>query len=63
MPNVIIDYLYCKLPVISTSIGSIPEMLLTPKAEIAGDILSISENGVAVQDLQNAMELYLIDDK
>ncbi|RZK31506.1 MAG: glycosyltransferase [Hymenobacter sp.] len=63
LPNVIIDYLRCHLPVISTRVGEIPGMLTTPDGQVAGEILPLPVPNVAVETttLQLAMEKYLVD--
>ena len=63
LPNVIIDYLRCFLPVISTAIGEIPRMLSLPDGQVAGEILPLPVPGVpvSVDLLRLAMEAYLTD--
>lgn len=63
LPNVIIDYLRCDLPVISTDIGEIKEMLRTEDGLSAGIVLPLEPEGqgVSVATLREAMEIYLND--
>lgn len=63
LPNVIVDYLRCELPVISTAIGEIPEMLRAADGELAGTVLPLlpEQAGVSVPLLAEAMERYLVD--
>ncbi len=55
MPNVIIDYLRCSLPVIASDIAEIPQMLTLPGGEEAGYILKLLSPGTGVSE----EELYL----
>lgn len=61
LPNVIIDYLRCGLPVISTDIGEIKEMLGLPNGQSAGTVLPLLPNGsgVEVETLREAMASYM----
>lgn len=63
LPNVIIDYLRCGLPVVSTAIGEIPDMLRTSDGQPAGTIIPLlpGNSGVDVTSLAEAMEPYLTD--
>jgi L-malate glycosyltransferase len=63
LPNVIIDYLRCHLPVISTAIGEIPTMLTLPDGQVAGEILPLVAPGVpiSVSSLKDAMAYYVTD--
>ncbi|MBD2766427.1 glycosyltransferase family 4 protein [Hymenobacter sp. BT664] len=57
LPNVIIDYLRCHLPVLASDIGEIPGMLTLPDGSVAGEILPrpIEGQGVNVATLGQAM--------
>lgn len=61
LPNVIIDYLRCGLPVVASDIGEIPNMLTLPDGGVAGAVLprSGSNGGVDVSALQHSMERLL----
>lgn len=63
LPNVIIDYLRCGLPVVSTAIGEIPDMLRTADGQEAGTVLPLlpGQVGVSTKLLAEAMERYLVD--
>ncbi|WBA41967.1 glycosyltransferase family 4 protein [Hymenobacter canadensis] len=63
LPNVIIDYLRCGLPVLASDIGEIPNMLTLPDGSVAGAVLPRSghQGGVEVSALQQAMEQLLAD--
>ncbi len=63
LPNVVVDYLRCGLPVISTAIGEIPEMLRTADGHSAGTVLPLlpGNAGVSPKLLADAMERYLTD--
>lgn len=63
LPNVIIDYLRCGLPVLASDIGEIPNMLTLPDGSVAGAVLPRSgqQGGVEVAALQQAMEQLLAD--
>lgn len=63
LPNVIVDYLRCGLPVISTAIGEIPDMLRASDGQHAGTVLPLlPENaGVSTTLLAEAMNRYLTD--
>lgn len=57
MPNVIVDYLRCGLPVIVSDIGEIPEMLRLPEGGTAGRVLKRNgTKGVDTRELKKAME-------
>lgn len=64
LPNVIIDYLRCGLPVVSTAIGEIPEMLRAADGHSAGTVLPLlpGNSGVSTTLLAEAMERYLADE-
>jgi glycosyltransferase involved in cell wall biosynthesis len=57
LPNVIIDYLRCHLPVLASNIGEIPGMLTLPDGSIAGEVLPLltEGKGVEVEALSKAM--------
>ena len=63
LPNVIIDYLRCHLPVIASDIGEIPGMLTLPDGTVAGAILPRlgPGQGVSVLQLSQEMERLLAD--
>ena len=63
LPNVIIDYLRCHLPVIASDIGEIPGMLTLPDGTVAGAILPRlgTSQGVSVLHLSQEMERLLVD--
>jgi glycosyltransferase involved in cell wall biosynthesis len=63
LPNVIIDYLRCGLPVLSTAIGEIPDMLRTADGQSAGTVLPLlpGNSGVSPTLLAEAMARYLTD--
>lgn len=63
LPNVIIDYLRCRLPVIASDIGEIPGMLTLADGGVAGAILSRQGHGqgVCMAELAQEMEQLLID--
>ncbi len=63
LPNVIIDYLRCGLPVIATAIGEIPEMLRAADGQPAGTVLPLlpGNTGVSATLLAEAMAHYLTD--
>ncbi|WP_181304256.1 glycosyltransferase family 4 protein [Rufibacter sp. XAAS-G3-1] len=61
LPTVIIEALYCGLPVISTRIGEVSEMLKGNEAgELAG-ILIEQDDQTIIDDLVEAMSLYVHD--
>ncbi|MBF89556.1 MAG: hypothetical protein CMG75_07795 [Candidatus Marinimicrobia bacterium] len=55
LPTVIIEYLSCGIPVISTDIGEIKSMI-TWKDKIAGEIISINRGEVSKNELINSMK-------
>jgi glycosyltransferase involved in cell wall biosynthesis len=61
MPNVVIDYLRCGLPVIASVIGEVPGMLQDAGGQAAGILLPLSpdSNRVSVTELAKAMEDYI----
>lgn len=63
LPNVIIDYLRCELPVLASDIGEIPNMLTLPDGSIAGSILPRlgPDRGVSIALLSQEMERLLVD--
>jgi glycosyltransferase involved in cell wall biosynthesis len=64
LPNVIIDYLRCGLPVVSTAIGEIPDMLRAADGQSAGTVLPLlpGSSGVSIPLLAEAMVRYLTDE-
>lgn len=65
MPNVIIDYLRCGLPVIATAIGEVPDMLTAEDGQVAGSILPLlpGNTGLEVDTLAAAMQRLIADKK
>lgn len=63
LPNAIIEYLRCSLPVIASNIGEIPNMLTVPGKGEAGHILKRQgpDGGVSDSDLSQAMEQLVSD--
>jgi L-malate glycosyltransferase len=63
LPNVIIDYLRCGLPVLASDIGEIPNMLTLPDGSVAGTVLPRSgiKGEVSVPLLAEVMERLLAD--
>lgn len=62
LPCTLVEYLACGLPVISTNIGSIPEML-TLGDDRAGFVLPLSNHlQIDVQQLQDLMLKYMVDE-
>jgi glycosyltransferase involved in cell wall biosynthesis len=63
LPNVVIDYLRCGLPVVSTAIGEIPDMLQAADGQPAGTVLPLlpANAGLDPALLAEAMERYLTD--
>jgi glycosyltransferase involved in cell wall biosynthesis len=61
MPNVIIDYLRCGLPVVATAIGEIADMLSAADGQQAGTVIPLSagNNSLSVDHLAAAMEQYV----
>lgn len=61
MPNVIIDYLRCGLPVIATAIGEITDMLSDANGHLAGTVipLLVGNKGLTIGHLATAMEQYV----
>jgi len=61
MPNVIIDYLRCGLPVVATAIGEISDMLSDVDGQMAGTVISLlaGNNGLSIDHLATAMEQYV----
>ncbi|UYZ57453.1 glycosyltransferase family 4 protein [Hymenobacter latericus] len=63
LPNVIVDYLLCRLPVVASEIGEIPHMLKTHDGYTAGEVLRLPQagRGVDVQELYQAMKKLVAD--
>lgn len=60
-PNTIIEYLYCKKPVIATKHAEIPNMLIAGN-EVAGKLINLDGSGKAsIDELSKAMQSYLDD--
>lgn len=61
MPNVIIDYLRCGLPVVATDIGEIPDMLSAADGQMAGTVIPLlaGNKGLSSDRLAAAMEQYV----
>jgi glycosyltransferase involved in cell wall biosynthesis len=62
MPNVIIDYLRCGLPVLASDIGEIPAMLSLPDDAVAGKILPRTPEGAVGVDALAAVMRALVSD-
>lgn len=58
LPNSIIEYLSEGKPVIATEIGEIGQML-DAEGHLAGQLLQLTERGLVLDDLKNAMEKYM----
>ncbi|WP_210519751.1 glycosyltransferase family 4 protein [Hymenobacter terricola] len=59
LPNSIAEYLFCKKPVISTTVGEIQQMITTPDGQEAGLLIEFPEYGLADgQQLYEAMAQY-----
>ncbi|QEC69075.1 glycosyltransferase family 4 protein [Panacibacter ginsenosidivorans] len=58
LPNSIIEYLFCGKPVIATSIGAVEEMI-SYNHERAGILIGLVHEKVAVQDIADAIQVYL----
>jgi glycosyltransferase involved in cell wall biosynthesis len=61
LPNVVIEALFCGIPVIATDIGDIRQMLTTPEGSISGVLLAAEPRDGIVESLRRAMEAYLQD--
>lgn len=62
LPNSIAEYLFCGVPVVTTRIGEIPQMLAVPGQGLAGVL--VEQNGRGLSDpaaLTAAMRAYLTD--
>jgi glycosyltransferase involved in cell wall biosynthesis len=55
LPTVIIEYLMCNKPIISSDIGAVREMLQTDSNEIAGLLIKYNADGVDEFDLMKKM--------
>jgi glycosyltransferase involved in cell wall biosynthesis len=61
LPTVVMEALYCGVPVISSAIGEIPAMLAAPSGEICGQLLDIAPPETLTERLAEAMRRYLDD--
>ena len=61
LPTVVMEALYCGVPVISTAIGEVPAMLATPSGETCGQLLDLVPAGTLSERLAEAMRRYLTD--
>lgn len=60
-PSTIVEYMACGLPVISTNIGEIPNMITNNK-ERGGILINLVENGMpSLVELKNAIDLLFSD--
>lgn len=60
-PSTIVEYMACGLPVISTNIGEIPNMI-TNNEEKGGILINLEENGMpSLVELKNAIDLLYSD--
>ena len=62
LPNTVIEYLAYELPVISTNIGDIREMILSEKGD-AGILLELDNGGVNIDELASAVYKLYSDKK
>ncbi|MEZ5050577.1 MAG: glycosyltransferase family 4 protein [Saprospiraceae bacterium] len=60
LPNSIIEYLSEGKPIIATEIGEIRQML-EADGDLAGQLLQLTEKGLVINDLKDAMEKYIVD--
>jgi glycosyltransferase involved in cell wall biosynthesis len=59
LPNVIVEYIYCGLPVIATNVGEIKNMI-TYDNQMAGIIIDLEQNGKPdIQKIVDAMLFYI----
>lgn len=56
LPTTIIEYMRCEKPTITTDIGEIKSMLMTPSGQLAGILVKYSTNGANEEELRKAME-------
>jgi glycosyltransferase involved in cell wall biosynthesis len=61
LPTVIMEALYCGIPVISTAIGEVPAMLATPSGETCGQLIDLGPSEELTDRLAQAMALYASD--
>jgi glycosyltransferase involved in cell wall biosynthesis len=61
LPTVIMEALYCGVPVISTAIGEVPDMLATPSGQTCGQLIDIAPAEAMVEQLAAAMARYRAD--
>lgn len=60
LPTVVIEYLYCGIPVIASNAGEI-ENMITYDGEQAGTIIPVKDGKVATEEVAIAMEEYYTD--
>ena len=61
LPTVIMEALYCGIPVISTAIGEVPAMLATPSGEMCGQLIDLGSPDALTERLAEAMTRYVSD--
>lgn len=61
LPTVVVEALCCGIPVISTQIGEVKDMITAPDGELAGQLVPIGEDGQLVSAFAAAMQRYLDD--
>ena len=61
MPNSVIEYLCMGLPTIVSDIGSLKEMITTPKNELAGLVIPLSKGKIEIKDIENRIQQFIQD--
>ena len=58
LPNVIVEYLYCGKPVITSDVGESP-LMIDHKGKKAGFVLSVKKQNIVAEELRNCMNRYV----
>ena len=61
LPTVIMEYLTCAKPVIATDVGEIRSMITNPEGRMAGQLLTLQDGTISIDELAGAMATMIND--
>ena len=62
LPNVIVEYLYCGKPAITSDVGESP-LMIEHKGKKAGFVLSVKKQHIVVDEMRDYMNRYIADEE